>query len=67
MSPTKHTPQPARLIPIKRGAERIGLPYTSVRDMCFKGELHVFRSGRRWYLDQRELDQWVEGRLEKLA
>jgi hypothetical protein len=63
---------PVKLAPLKVALERRGIPYTSGRDMVFRGELRVFRSGSReryarWYIDERELDRLIESRMERFA
>lgn len=69
---TTNSSAPIKLVPLKAAAEQRGIPYSSARDMAFRGEIHIFRSGSneryaRWYVDEKELDRLIETRLEKLA
>lgn len=66
MTDHKRTTAP-RLIPAKRAAQELGIPYTSIRDSVFRGELPVVRVGRSdrhsaWYFERRDLDTWVATR-----
>ena len=56
-----------RLTPAKRAAAYLGVPYTSLRQIAFRGELPIVKLGRSWYFETRALDQWVESRMEKLT
>ena len=72
MMATTTSPEPIRLAPLKDAAARRGIPYSSARDMAFRGQIRIFKSGNsekyaRWYVDERELDRFIESRLEKLA
>jgi excisionase family DNA binding protein len=51
-----------RLIAAKSAAQALGLPYTSLRDLAFRGELQVVKVGRAWYFERRDLEQWVSCR-----
>lgn len=55
-----------RLLPAKRAAAELGVPYTTLRDCVFRGELRVVRIGRAWYFKRRDLDDLVE-RLTQTA
>jgi len=50
----------ARLKPAKVAARERGIPYTSLRDLVFKGRIPVVRLGRAWYFDDRDLDRFIE-------
>jgi excisionase family DNA binding protein len=41
------------------GAREMGIPYTTLRDLAFRGELPVVRFGRAWYFDRRDLARLV--------
>jgi len=58
------TAQPTRLIHIKRASENTGIPYSSLRDAHFRGELPVVRVGRAWYVERNDIDRWIETRKE---
>ena len=53
-----------RLEPIKRTSQRIGVPYGSLRDAHFRGELPVVKVGKAWYLERADVDRWIETRKE---
>jgi excisionase family DNA binding protein len=55
------------LRPAKKAAERRGLPYTTLRDIVLRGEIPVVKVGRAWYLEDRDVDRWVERRKETYA
>lgn len=57
----------ARLVPAKVAAIESGIPYTTLRDLAFRGELHVVRIGRAWYFERRELDVWITSHKERLT
>lgn len=48
-------------------ARELGIPYTSLRDIAFRGEIPVIRIGRAWYFDRRDLQQYIERAKERLA
>ncbi len=65
------TPAP-RLIPAKRAARELGVPYETLRAAHFRGELPCVRIGASarhaaWYFDRRDLESWVESRKELSA
>jgi hypothetical protein len=68
---TKNTsPVPTRLIPAKRAAAELGVPYSTLRDAGFRGDLPVVRIGKNdrhsaWYFERRDLDNWIETRKER--
>ena len=61
---------PTRLIPAKRAAAELGVPYSTLRDASFRGDLAVVRIGKNekhsaWYFERRDLDRWIETRKER--
>jgi hypothetical protein len=44
-----------------------GLPYSTMRDAYFRGEIAVVKLGRAWYLDADELARFVERHTERHA
>jgi excisionase family DNA binding protein len=44
-----------------------GIPYTTLRDVAFRGEISVVRVGRAWYFDRRDLENWIVSHKERLA
>lgn len=56
-----------RLLPAKRAAEYLGLPYTSLREAAFRGEVLVVKVGSRWYFDVRDLEQFIVAHKENLV
>lgn len=56
---TAKQPRP-RLSKLTAAARESGLPYTTLRDLHFRGELPVVKVGRAWYVDARDLDRFIE-------
>lgn len=52
----KVAPVQPLLIPAAKVPEIYGVAYNSVRDLVFRGELHVVKVGRAWYLRRADLD-----------
>ena len=57
----------SRLIPAKRAARELGVPYSTLRDAVHRGELAVVRLGRQdrhaaWYIERRDLDARITAR-----
>jgi excisionase family DNA binding protein len=61
----KGTPTRSRLAPAKEIARETGIPYTSLRDLVFRGELPVLRIGRAWYFERADVDRYIETRKER--
>jgi excisionase family DNA binding protein len=59
---TPTTPKTPQLTAAKRTAVERGVPYGSLRDAVFRGELPVVRIGRAWYFDNQDVDRWIESR-----
>ncbi len=53
-----------RLTPAKRAAQLIGIPYTSLRLLAYRGEFPIVKVGRAWYLETAALDRWVDSRKQ---
>ncbi len=45
----------------------MGVPYTTLRDLAFRGLIPVVRIGRAWYFDRRDLDRLIERSKETIA
>lgn len=56
-----------QLVTAKAASEETGVPYTSLRDMAFRGQVKVVRLGRAWYFDRRELAAAIEASKSNLA
>ena len=54
------------LVPARQAAEETGIPYTSIRDLAFRGELAVVKVGRAWYFRRTDLARWIDSRAEVL-
>lgn len=57
-------PAPSRLIRAKQAAAELGVPYSTLRDAQFRGELAVVRIGKEdkhsaWYFERKELERWL--------
>ena len=48
-----------RLLAAKPAAAYLGVPYSTLRDLAFKGELAIVRLGGRDYVERAELDQLI--------
>jgi excisionase family DNA binding protein len=57
---TQTTPKTPQLTAAKRTSVERGVPYGSLRDAVFRGELPVVRIGRAWYFDNQDVDRWIE-------
>jgi excisionase family DNA binding protein len=61
--------EPPRLLSAKKAAAYLGIPYTSLRDLHFRGELPAVKFGngkyRVWYFERRELDALIERHTER--
>jgi hypothetical protein len=67
MAPKQATSPTPRLISAKSAAREIGVPYGTLRDAHFRGELAVVRIGKEerhsaWYVDRADLNAWIEAR-----
>jgi excisionase family DNA binding protein len=51
-----------RLLSAQAAARYLGIPYTSLRDIVFRGHLPVVRvpDCRRWWFDRHDLDRAVD-------
>jgi excisionase family DNA binding protein len=56
-----------RLVPAKKAAQDLGLPYTSLRLRVFNGELPVVRIGRAWYFKRTDLDAFIERQTQRFS
>ncbi len=50
---------PKRLFTLKEAAVYLGRGLHGVRDMVWKGEVPVVRSGRKMFVDIADLEAWV--------
>jgi excisionase family DNA binding protein len=64
----KHKPSqgPSRLVRAKTAAAETGIPYTSLRDLAFRGEIPVLKVGKAWYFERRDLENWIASHKERL-
>jgi excisionase family DNA binding protein len=56
-----------QLAPAKRAAEELGIPYTTLRDLAFKGQIPVIRLGRAWYFDRGDLKRFKDQHRERMG
>jgi hypothetical protein len=59
---TARTTAAPRLSTIKNKADQIGVPYTSMREAGLRGEFPIVRIGRALYVENRDVDRWIETR-----
>jgi hypothetical protein len=57
----------SRLVSAKLASAEIGIPYTSLRDLVFRGEIPVLKVGKAWYFERRDLDNWIASHKERLS
>jgi hypothetical protein len=57
----------SRLRPAKVASRERGMPYTTLRDCAFRGEIPVVKLGTAWYFDDRDLDRFIERAKVKLG
>ena len=57
----------SRLVRAKVAAAETGIPYTSLRDLAFRGELPYLRVGKAWYFDRLDLENWITTHKERFA
>ena len=57
----------SRLVPAKVASIETGIPYTTLRDVAFRGEIAVVKVGRAWYFDRRDVETWIASHKERLA
>ena len=48
------------LLPARKAAELLGLPYSTLRDLGLRGKLPVVKVGRAWYFRRTDLTEWVK-------
>jgi excisionase family DNA binding protein len=56
-----------KLVPARIASDETGIPYTTLRDLAFRGELQVLKIGRAWYFERRDLDHWIASHKERLS
>jgi len=55
------------LVPAAQAAAELGLPYTTLRHLAFKGEFPVVKVGRAWYFRRLDLEGYISRQLRVLA
>ena len=65
--PAKSAIEISQLLPAKQAARESGIPYTTLRDLTFRGQLPVIKLGVAWYFDRRDLARFIEANKETLA
>ena len=67
VSPDRILEHGPRLLDAKTAARALGIPYCSLRDVTFRGELAVVKVGRRWYFDRRDLERFIDSHKERFS
>ncbi len=49
-----------RLMPVKEAAQYLGVPVSSIYQLCHKRELAYYRPGKRSYFKQQDLDEYMQ-------
>lgn len=62
--PEVPSPVTPRLISAKRASLESGIPYGSLRDLAFRGEIPVIRIGRAWYFERADVERWIRSKKE---
>jgi len=57
--------EPIRLLTIKETAELLRLSSRTVMGMVQRKELHAFKVGRQWRINESHLSKWMEGLHER--
>jgi hypothetical protein len=67
--PTDRQQRPAasRLVRAKTAAAETCIPYTSLRDLAFRGDIPVLKVGKAWYFERRDLEHWIVNHKERLG
>ena len=55
-----NNPLPQRLYPLSDAAMYLGRSVYSVRELIWSGQLPVIKSGKKQWLDIRDMDTWIE-------
>lgn len=55
------------LVPATQAAKQYGVPYTTLRDLAFRGEIPVVKLGTAWYFERRDLAHFIERTKECLG
>lgn len=55
------------LVPAAQAATELGLPYTTVRLLAFRGEFPVVKIGRAWYFRRLDLEAFISRQLRAFA
>jgi excisionase family DNA binding protein len=64
---TRRTTFPSsQLVTAKVASIETGIPYTTLRDLTFRGEIPVVKVGRAWYFARRDLENWIATHKERL-
>lgn len=58
---------PSRLLSAKRGAEYVGIPYTTLRELAFRGEIAVVKLGKSWWFTRADLDRLIESHKQQVG
>jgi excisionase family DNA binding protein len=65
--PRKPAEPSSVLIAAVQAARQYGVPYTTLRDLAFRGEIPVVRLGTAWYFERRDLAKFIERSKETLG
>jgi excisionase family DNA binding protein len=55
------------LVPAVQAAEEIGVPYTTLRELTFRGEIPVLRLGTAWYFERGDIARFIERAKQRLG
>lgn len=55
---------PSRLLSAKQAAAHLGIAYTSLRDLAFRGEVPIVKFGNRWFFKREDLDRLIDSHTQ---
>jgi excisionase family DNA binding protein len=61
------TPITPRMVTIKQAAAYCSCSVWAIRDVIWSRELHACKIGRRYLIDRKDLDRFIDARLRERA
>lgn len=56
----------SKILSLKQTAERLGVTDRTVQNLILRGELHGFRVGERWKVEEEEIVAYIERQKQKV-
>jgi len=57
---------PSKILSLKQVSEILGVTDRTVQNLILRGELHGFRIGERWKVEQDEVDAYIQRQKQKV-